>query len=138
MANKKARLLYALPLAAVALVLGVSQSSGGSSVVTASIQKNSDSCGELTGHKSIGKVTFSMVKGTVYATIELRGATPNTNYYAYLYYNPPCTYNTYTKIATDSSGQARKTISSPSFGYHDWFVDIYDTTDNETPEVHLP
>jgi hypothetical protein len=81
-----------------------------------------------------------MVKGTVYAKVELHGASPNTSYTLYLYYftDPGCTSTTSTKLTTDSSGGATKTISSSSFGFHDWFVDVVGATDNENPLVHLP
>jgi hypothetical protein len=141
MSRKQLRIaLCVLPIAATALALGVSQGFGGSSVQTASIQKISDNCGQTTGHKSIGKVTFSAEKGTVYATVELRNASPNTTYTVYLYFNETssCSYNTSTKIQTDSGGNGKKTLSDSMNGHHDWFVDAVDTTDNENPSVHLP
>ena len=140
MTRKKLRIaLCALPISAAALAIGVSQGFGGSNAVIASIQKNSDSCGVTTGNKSIGKVTFSVDKGTIYAAVELRGASPNTTYYVYLYYNysTTCDWATYSKVQTDSGGNAKKTLSASIGSYHYWFIDAVDTTDNETPSVHL-
>jgi hypothetical protein len=127
-----------LAAAVLGLTLGVAPGLGGSSTVTAPIQKNSDSCGELTGNGSIGKATFDLRKGTLYIRVTLRGATPNVNYIVYLYENESCSPIFSTNLPTDASGNGQKSFAASSEGFGDFFIDAVYNSDNETPNVHLP
>jgi len=132
--KKRIALLLGLALMVVPVAFA-----GNGSKVTVPMQYNTNNCGEVSGKKFDGTVTFSQKKGTLTVTVDIAGGDPTGSYWLYLYYDAPtpCSYWAYLgKIKIDASGRARKVIKvTDTSGYNNWIVyaengdsGLYDTS----------
>jgi hypothetical protein len=135
----------ALVVTLVALAVPVSFALGGSDV-TVPLLHNTANCGSGSSNSAVGTVSFSRDKaGNLTVRVDIKGAEPSTEYWAWLYYDGPnCGYPFWgtvghTKIGAGGGGTIVKTFPDTK-GYNDFWVYAYDYTNginDESTVAHL-